>query len=48
MIFADLQAGDAIFLDANTLIYHFTQRSHIWGGMYTVAATHRSNKRSEV
>ena len=24
MIFADLLAGDAVFLDANTLIYHFT------------------------
>jgi predicted nucleic acid-binding protein len=24
MTFADLQRGDAIFLDANTLIYHFT------------------------
>src|SRR5713226_3474574 len=24
MTFADLQAGDAIFVDANTLIYHFT------------------------
>ena len=23
MIFADLVAGDAVFLDANTLIYHF-------------------------
>jgi predicted nucleic acid-binding protein len=24
MTFADLQRGDAVFLDANTLIYHFT------------------------
>jgi predicted nucleic acid-binding protein len=24
MTFADLQTGDAVFLDANTLIYHFT------------------------
>lgn len=24
MIFTDLQVGDAVFLDANTLIYHFT------------------------
>jgi hypothetical protein len=24
MTFADLVAGDAIFLDANTLVYHFT------------------------
>src|SRR5713101_7092119 len=24
MIFDDLQNGDAVFLDANTLIYHFT------------------------
>jgi predicted nucleic acid-binding protein len=24
MIFTDLAAGDAVFLDANTLIYHFT------------------------
>ena len=24
MIFGDLQAGDAVFVDANTLIYHFT------------------------
>ena len=24
MTFADLQRGDAIFVDANTLIYHFT------------------------
>jgi hypothetical protein len=23
MIFADLLAGEAIFLDANTLVYHF-------------------------
>jgi predicted nucleic acid-binding protein len=26
MNFADLQTGDAVFLDANTLIYHFTNR----------------------
>jgi predicted nucleic acid-binding protein len=25
MIFADLQAGDAVFLDANTLVYHFAR-----------------------
>src|SRR6266849_6740556 len=25
MIFADLVAGEAIFLDANTLVYHFSQ-----------------------
>src|SRR5262249_17693024 len=24
MTFADLQAGDSLFLDANTLVYHFT------------------------
>lgn len=24
MTFGDLQAGDAVFLDANTLVYHFT------------------------
>jgi hypothetical protein len=24
MTFADLVAGDVIFLDANTLVYHFT------------------------
>ena len=24
MTFADLQLGDAVFLDANTFIYHFT------------------------
>jgi hypothetical protein len=24
MIFTDLPAGDAVFVDANTLIYHFT------------------------
>ncbi len=24
MTFADLQRGEAIFVDANTLIYHFT------------------------
>jgi hypothetical protein len=23
MTFADLQAGDAVFLDANTVVYHF-------------------------
>ena len=25
MIFTDLQAGDVVFLDANTLIYYFTR-----------------------
>ncbi len=24
MTFADLKAGDSVFLDANTLVYHFT------------------------
>ena len=24
MTFADLQQGDAVFIDANTFIYHFT------------------------
>jgi hypothetical protein len=24
MIFADLQAGDSVFVDANTLVYHFS------------------------
>ena len=27
MTFGDLQVGDAVFVDANTLIYHFTNRS---------------------
>jgi predicted nucleic acid-binding protein len=27
MTFADLQSGEAIFVDANTLIYHFTNHS---------------------
>ncbi len=28
MIFADLAAGDSIFLDANTLVYHFGPHPH--------------------
>ena len=27
MTFADLQSGEAIFVDANTLIYHFTNHA---------------------
>lgn len=30
MIFADLVAGDAVFLDANILVYHFTL-DPVWG-----------------
>jgi predicted nucleic acid-binding protein len=30
MTFADLVAGDAVFLDANTLVYHFTADA-LWG-----------------
>ena len=30
MTFADLLAGDAVFLDANTLVYHFT-RDPVYG-----------------
>ena len=30
MIFADLVAGDAVFVDANTLTYHF-QPHAVWG-----------------
>lgn len=30
MIFADILAGDAVFLDANTLVYHFT-RDPVYG-----------------
>ncbi len=29
MTFADLTAGDSVFLDANTLIYHF-RRTQSW------------------
>ena len=35
MIFADLPAGEAVFLDANTLIYHFTRDP-----VYGVACSH--------
>ncbi len=27
MTFDDLQAGDSVFMDANTLIYHFTNHA---------------------
>ncbi len=27
MTFADLQGGDAVFLDANVLVYHFTKNA---------------------
>jgi len=27
MTFVDLQTGDAVFIDANTLIYHFTNHA---------------------
>jgi hypothetical protein len=30
MIFTDLAAGDAVFVDANTLTYHF-QPHLVWG-----------------
>ena len=29
MTFADLSRGDAVFVDANALIYHFTNRASI-------------------
>jgi hypothetical protein len=40
MIFTDLAAGDSIFLDANTLIYHFGPHP-IFGPAYRIALAHR-------
>jgi predicted nucleic acid-binding protein len=43
MTFADLQAGDAVFVDANTLIYHFTNQAK-YGAACTALAERIENK----
>jgi hypothetical protein len=39
MTFADLVAGDAVFVDANTLTYHF-QPHPVWGPACTDGGGH--------
>jgi hypothetical protein len=38
MIFADLVAGDAVFLDANTLVYHFASEP-VYGRAHALNST---------
>src|SRR4051794_12468360 len=44
MIFTDLAAGDAVFLDANTLVYHFAPDPQLGGACRNLLVQIKSQK----